>query len=107
MEPSIARFWGHRRKKILLDLKVLRGTELNEIDFHTDTALITVVTRRFRLNSCAALQLSVSMGSLLNNLDNVAGRVPCCGGNPILKYPSLKYFLENCLITKDLDSAKA
>jgi PAS domain S-box-containing protein len=35
------------------------------------------------------------------------GCVPCCGGNSILRYPSLKYFFHNCLITNDLDSAKA
>jgi len=33
--------------------------------------------------------------------------VPGCGGNSILRYPSLKFFFHNCLITNDLKSAKA
>lgn len=28
--------------------------------------------------------------------------VPGCGGNSILRYPSLEFFFHNCLITNDL-----
>jgi hypothetical protein len=33
--------------------------------------------------------------------------VPGCGGKSILRYPSLKVFFHNCLITNDLKSTKA
>lgn len=36
-----------------------------------------------------------------------AACVPGCGGKSILRYPSLKFFFHNCLITNDLKSAKA
>jgi hypothetical protein len=44
--------------------------------------------------------------SAVSDLPN-SGRVPCCGGNSILRYASLKYFFHNGLITNDLNSAKA
>ena len=37
---------------------------------------------------------------------HVVGLCPCCGGKSILRYPSLKYFFHNCLITNDVESTK-
>jgi len=39
--------------------------------------------------------------------DPINACVPGCGGNSILRYPSLEFFFHNCLITNDLKSAKA
>ncbi|MGH7827687.1 MAG: ISAzo13-like element transposase-related protein [Candidatus Binatia bacterium] len=53
-----------------------------------------------------------TVARLLHQMDyslrvNQKARVPRCGGNSILRYPCLKYFFHNCLITNDLQSAKA
>jgi hypothetical protein len=66
----------------------------------------SVFERRRDSNMLVGLMTKVNE-KLINLLRELRACVPSCGGNSILRYPSLEFFFHSCPITNDLKSAKA